>query len=576
MNLEMSEAARGLLGRERSAIADLRALLSRLDAAESDLAELKVALTNLEGLFLLVVVGEYNSGKSSLLNALLGEQVMLEGVTPTTDRITIVTYGETSRDLEEDALLLRREYPAELLRDLAFVDTPGTNAIIRKHQELTERFIPRADLVLFVTSADRPFTETERGFLELIRSWGKKVVLVVNKMDILEDDGERKKVLDYVREHARETLGVSVQVFGVCARRALRARLAGEPAAGTGIPELEAYIEMNLAVSERLRLKLQNPLGVAKRIAESYQEVVAQRLTLLADDRRTLDEVDRQLRQFEKDMRREFTGYLDRIKTVLLEVERRGEVFFDDTVRLSRLLMLMNNERVREAFEARVIRGADLEIERAVAEMVDWFIQRNLQLWEDVMTFVQERRQAQQERVIGEVGGRFQYDREALIRTLGDRAEAVLGTYDEEDEARRLAESLQGAVMQTGLWQVGGIGLGAALIAFLNTLALDVTGIMAGLTLAGLGLLVLPRRRTRAKRELHEKMQALRDGLAEGLGTQFDSELRQGVERLQAAITPYTRFVRSELERLETLQGELGAAVEELRRLRGEVETLGA
>ena len=237
----MSAAARDLLGRERAAIADLRALLGRLDAAEHDVAELKTALDDLEGLFMLVVCGEYNAGKSSLLNALLGERVMLEGVTPTTDRITIVSYGGVERTLEEGPFTLRREYPAPILRDLALVDTPGTNAVIKKHQELTESFVPRADLVLFVTSADRPFTESERSFLELIASWGKKIVLVVNKMDILEEESERAKVLAFVRDHAREALGVTPEVFGVEAKRAFRGAERGRKCRGYGVGGARAF-----------------------------------------------------------------------------------------------------------------------------------------------------------------------------------------------------------------------------------------------------------------------------------------------------------------------------------------------
>jgi hypothetical protein len=76
--------------------------------------------------------------------------------------------------------------PAPLLRDIHIVDTPGTNAVIREHEAITAEFVPRSDMVLFVTSADRPFTETERAFLEQVRGWGKKVVVVINKVDILE------------------------------------------------------------------------------------------------------------------------------------------------------------------------------------------------------------------------------------------------------------------------------------------------------------------------------------------------------------------------------------------------------
>ena len=70
------------------------------------------------------------------------------------------------------------------------MDTPGTNAVLREHEALTREFVPRSDLVLFVTSADRPFTESERAFLEAIRDWGKKIVVVVNKIDILETEDD--------------------------------------------------------------------------------------------------------------------------------------------------------------------------------------------------------------------------------------------------------------------------------------------------------------------------------------------------------------------------------------------------
>lgn len=578
MNVEMSREARELVNREREVISDLRAQLGRLGAAPDDLEDLRNAHEDLEGIFMLVVCGEYNSGKSTLLNALLGESVMPEGVTPTTDRITIVGHGEELRDIEESGWLVRREFPSDLLKDLALVDTPGTNAIIARHQELTERFIPRADLVLFVTSADRPFTESERSFLDLISTWGKKITVVVNKMDILESSDERQKVLDFVREHARETLHVTPQVFGVAARKAFRARKNDAPGelAGTGLPELEAYIEASLYGSERLRLKLRSPLGVAEHLAHKYRGSMEGQLALLEDDRTTLEEIDRQRAQYERDMRREFAGYLSRIKTVLVEVERRGDVFFDDNIRLSNVVSLMNGDRIRRLFEERVIRGADAEVDRAVSETVDWFIARNLQLWEDIMSFVNERRKAGEERVIGEVGGRFQYDRETLLRNLRDRAENVLNAYDERVEAERLASGLQAAVVRTGLLQVGGLGLGAAIVAFLSGAALDVTGVALGLTIAGLGVLVLPRRRAQAKRELHEKMQALRDGLEESLGAQLEKELHRASEKLSGALLPYTRFVRSELGRMDEMQAELRTSVEDIDRLKRDVATVEA
>jgi small GTP-binding protein len=577
MDFNLDEPTRELLSRERAVVADLRSLLDRVNAERDDIHDLKTALRDLEGIFMLVVSGEYNSGKSTFLNALLGADILPEGVTPTTERIHILRYGDTPREVQESDFVLRREVPHELLRNLALVDTPGTNAIITHHQELTERFIPRADLVLFVTSADRPFTESERKFLELIASWGKKIVIVVNKLDILETEDEREKVLAYVSSHARENLNVTPRVFGVYGRRALRAKKARDAGAlaKTGLLELERFIHDHLAEGERLKLKMLTPLGVARRLAQKYQVAVAEQLELLEDDKRTLEEVDRQLGQYRKDMAREFESYLTRIKMVLLEVERRGDAFFDDTVRLGRMADLVwRRDKVSEEFTLKVIRGADKEMERAVSALVDWYIDRNLQFWEDVMAFVNDRRRAGEERVMGDIGGRFAYDREALIRNLRRGAEDVLKGYDEQKESRRLAEAFQAAVVQSGLLGIGGIGIGAAVVAFVSGLAFDITGIMAGLTLAGLGLFILPNRRQKAKRELHLRMQELRDRLDGSLREEFETEMARSLERLNVAITPYTRFVRSELERLETLEGEFAQVTSALQGLRTEIERL--
>ena len=162
-----------------------------------------------------------------------------------------------------------------LLRDIHIVDTPGTNAIIREHERITAEFVPRSDLVLFVTSADRPFTETERAFLEQIRGWGKKVVVVINKIDILESDAQVDEVTTFVARSAQSLLGFSPDIFPVSARLALRAKQ-GDPAvwAASRFEALERYITATLDAPGRVQLKLLNPLGVAASLAERHAAVV--------------------------------------------------------------------------------------------------------------------------------------------------------------------------------------------------------------------------------------------------------------------------------------------------------------
>ncbi len=576
MNIELSETTRKLVTEERNSISDLYTLLLELDAKKPYLESLRTALTDLEGIFMVVVSGEYNAGKSSLLNALLGQKVMTEGVTPTTDRVTIITYGSEPKIIEESSSLARREYPAEILKDLAFVDTPGTNAIIKEHQELTEHFIPRADLVLFVTSADRPFTESERQFLQLIASWGKKVVIIVNKMDIIESNEEKQKILDFVAEHARATLGSSPKVFSLKAKQAFKSKMRNESEKlkDSGIIELENYIEKTLATDERVKLKLRNPLGVAERIADNSKKVISDRLVLLNDDKKTLEEVDRQLAQYKKDTTRELENHLARVKNILLEVERRGDIFFDETIRPRNIINLMNTDRVKKDFEAHVIKSVDKDIDLAISELVDWFLQRNLNLWEDLMNFVNQRRKAGEEKLIGEVGGRFQYDRESLITKLKLNAEKILDNYDKDSEARKLANSLQNSVFHSGIGLVGGLGLGAATVAIFSGLALDITGIALGTAVAGVGLFVIPRRRKLAKKNLRLKMEEIRTGLEQSLRQELDKELRKSVDKLKNSIEPYTRFVRSEITTLDDNEGRLNEISQRLAKLKTDIDSL--
>ncbi|HEY4589129.1 MAG TPA: dynamin family protein [Thermoanaerobaculia bacterium] len=225
----LSDREQDLRAREQELLDRLARALEAFgsDVVPEDLQRFREARDQLAGLFLLVVAGEFNSGKSSFINALLGERVLPEGVTPTTDRINVLRHGSAEGERALQAFLLERTHPAELLRELEVVDTPGTNAIIRGHEELTRNFVPRADLVLFVTSADRPFTESERGFLEQIRQWGKKIVFVVNKIDILATPAERDEVIEFVRRHGTDLLGEAPEVFPVSARRAQEARSGG-------------------------------------------------------------------------------------------------------------------------------------------------------------------------------------------------------------------------------------------------------------------------------------------------------------------------------------------------------------
>ena len=577
----LAPAEQDVVREERRILNDLRASLIRFGASDENLEPLERSIDQLDELFLLVVVGEFNAGKSAFINALAGEQVMEEGVTPTTAQVTLLRYGSERSSQHLEPQLLAVSAPADLLREIHIVDTPGTNAVIREHERITAGFVPRADLVLFVTSADRPFTETERTFLEQIRDWGKKVVIVINKIDILAGQRELAEVQSYVTDNARRLLGVTPEIFGVSARAAFRAKN-GEPQLWpqSGFDALERYIRSTLDQSARTRLKLLNPIGVGSALIERYQTATRDRLALLQEDFALLEDVEGQLTIYGKDMAREFEGRMASVDNVLLEMERRGQDFFDDTMRIGRMFDLLNRARVQEGFERQVIADAPQQIEKRVNDLVDWLVESDFRQWQRISRHLSDRRREFRERIVGEQGDPearpFHDERRRLVDSVGTAAQRVVETYDRRREASELADGARNAVAAAAAAGAGAVGLGTLVTIAASTAAADVTGIILASVIAALGFFIIPAKRSHAKAEMRRKIADVRARLSAALRKQFQEEIVRSGSRMQESVGPYSRFVRGEGEKLHETDARLRQLAADLQRVRERVDARAA
>jgi small GTP-binding protein len=576
----------------------VREALASLEADPEALAAVRQAASDLDDLFLLVVVGEFNAGKSALLNAILGERVLEEGVTPTTAEITVIRYGATaSTDAQPDGTVVRTA-PAPLLRELSIVDTPGTNAIIRRHEEITREFIPRSDLVLFATSVDRPFTETERAFMEHVRDWGKKVVIVLNKIDLLTDEAQLLEVQRFVVEGVGRLLGFTPQVFPVSARLAMVAKLGQGDGAEresawrrSRFEALERYLVETLDEAERVRLKLLNPLGVAERVTSLELKRGVARLDTLRTDLKGMDEIEGQLTIYATDLRRDFDRRLQEVENVVYELNDRADAFFDETLRLARLFDLFNADRLRAEFDRRVIADSAKRVDETVQSIVDWLLDQEQRLWRSVAEFVGRRSNGAAlpagATTPGATGATeltvpgasspgenwtFAQERRRMLDSVARAADQALQHYDVDAEGRRWSLTMRDAVAQTALAEVGALGLGAAVVALIGTTAADVTGVLAASVVAGLGLYIIPLRRRRARQQFRDKTDDLRQRLKDGLTRQFDAELERSTQRLREVLAPYSRRVRAEHARLRLGHDRLLAAQAQLAALRTRAE----
>lgn len=576
---------RVLDGRQEALVERERALLGRLadflvgfGAPREDVAVARRALADLEELFLLVIVGEFNSGKSAFVNALLGDEVSREGVTPTTDRITLLRHGDEPTERDRRDGIFEKTHPNEFLREVAIVDTPGTNAIIRHHEELSRDFVPRSDLVVFVTSADRPLTESERGYLELVRDWGKKVVLVVNKADLLDDIEKVEQVRSFVSDGLRTALGLSPPIFFVSsllARKAKAATSALEHDAlmrASGFAELESFVHDLLDEEGRVRLKLESPLGPVGELSRRYGDTVGERLNLLEEDFRTSENVEDQLSLYREDMGRDFVARLAEIENIVLEMGERGDGWLEENIRLMNVRELFREEKVRRRFEREVVADTEQLIDGRVDELVDWMVDRNYRQWRTVVEYVERRRAARYDgETIGEIRDHFEHDRGKILRSVAAAAHDVVVGYDRERESELVATSIQNAVARTAAIEAGALGIGAVVVALATTRFLDATGVIAAAIIAGYGLFVLPNRRRKARQDFRGKVDALRGRLGEVLRRQFESELNRSVEGMREAIAPYTRFVRTEHARMSRAREELAEMESEMDGIRASI-----
>eukprot|EP00127_Corallochytrium_limacisporum_P005301 Clim_evm32s202 gene=Clim_evmTU32s202 len=370
--LRFTEQQSKLIEREKKHIQEIYDQVRILGGAEEAerLKLLTSARENLDSLFMLVVIGEFNSGKSTFINALVGKEVAKTGVVPTTGSIHVISVGpeEEQREQEqepgatESSSVVHINVPTSephLFDRVHIVDTPGTNAILRDHERLTRDFVPRCDLVLFVTSADRPFTESERQFLLTLSEWGRHVLFVVNKGDLLGDSEEARMVVQHVRDAAERTMAStsavakekskpsipgmsrpgkedSPMVYLLSARNQRRIQdgqrdkisplqyelpeLMGimnqdntDNLSG-GFDELTAYIGQLLHGDEYIRWKLQTPLFITQR-------VVDQGLHQLKEETESNDRLRGQIDRVESALRRAFANTQREVETTVKHLQ---------------------------------------------------------------------------------------------------------------------------------------------------------------------------------------------------------------------------------------------------------------
>jgi hypothetical protein len=228
---------------------------------------------------------------------------------------------------------------------------------------------------------------------------------------------------------------------------------------------------------------------------------------------------------------------------------------------------------VQEAFERQVVADAPQRIERKVSELIDWMIDADLRHWQGVTAHLAKRRQQYAGQLIDNPDTeRFHFDRRRMIDSVGREAQQVVDGYDRQKEASELADGARNAVATAAAVGASAVGLGAIVTIAASTAAADVTGLVMASLVAAIGFFVIPAKRKKGKEEMRKKIMEVRQRLGDALRAQFKTEIARAGDRIRTSIAPYSRFVRSEVEKLGTTARDLEEISSDLASLRGRID----
>ncbi len=231
--------------------------------------------------FMFVIVGEVKVGKSSFVNALLSadKEICKVSPAPMTDTIQQIIYGENEEIIEVNPFLKKIMQPVEILKEIAIVDTPGTNTIVDQHQEITERFIPASDLIVFVFESKNPYRQSAWEFFDYIHEdWRKKIIFVLQQKDLMPLEDLNVNIKG-VKDYAIKKGITEPNIFAVSAKLELEHNYEE-----SGYLPLRGFIKDNITGGKAPFLKLQNNIATSKNVNE--------RITKGVNDRQSQWEAD--------------------------------------------------------------------------------------------------------------------------------------------------------------------------------------------------------------------------------------------------------------------------------------------
>jgi small GTP-binding protein len=566
MAIELSNEQKKIFDNVRNTLTELLAVASRSDVPEKDIETLQNTLKTLEDKFLVVIVGEFNSGKSTFINALLNTDILETGVTPTTSLIHLIRYGEeqSSAPIENWGQLIT--LPVPLLQSISLVDTPGTNSIFSDHIILTNWFFPRADLVIFITSADRPYTESESRFLQAIREWGKKIIIILNKKDLNESPEELDRIVRFIQENANRQLKSDIPILTVSAKTALRARKENNPKLWkeSGFDQLEIFLQEKLNEKSRFKYKMDSALAIGERVANQTLQLLENEIKFYREDLNLADAIQEQTQVYRSEIEREINRSLSEIHAYFSQIKESGNEYFEKLFKVKNIPNLIRKDKTKLEFQNEVLKSLPTDIERKTTEMVE-----NIYLQEQRMTqYATNQIEKRKTQFPGTaISSPDLSERSQLLQKMQATIDEMLERMEKDMAADIGMKHVQTAATTALAIEVSAVGLGAGLTIVATTVATDILGIVAAFWVGVAGFMILPYYRKKSQKEFTAQISEIEEKLISALQKELNEEIQSQTLQMEQAISPFRQFVSNALDKINN-------QMQETERLRQQIQEL--
>ena len=539
-----------------SALAKLLRLSSEMRRDPATLDTLQGLLTDIREPLLFVVVGEVKAGKSSLLNALFGQEFAKVDVLPATDRVYIFRHGEEDKSVETSPQLTERYLPIAFLRDFNVVDTPGTNTMVAEHQTITEGFVPRADIVLFVFSVVNPWSQSAWELLNFVqKKWLKNVVFVLQQAD-LREQSEIEIIYRHLQDTAMQKLGFAPPVFPVSARKALLARTTGVDKEQlwreSGFGPLEEQINRMVNESGVRVLKLQSTARTSGVILQELGDEIHGSVETIIRDEKHLGRVHDFLAARKETTLRQVAGFLRGVEQACRECARQGTRLLEEKLSFWRTWRLVwSREQWQHEFqtdvEAKLRQTVEPQVENAVQ-----LLETDLRsLWPQLQDAIEAHFASEGKNRVRKTIPDFARQRRELLQSIElTLVERVAGKAVEEQLARMFRETAAWLRLPVGVAAAGTII--TVIVAMSSASVADVTGVLS-LSAAVGGMIVAFTQRRKILAAYEREMEKKREELIHAIEQQMKHAIDLFYKEIAVAFEPLAAFCSAERKRYEPL-----------------------